>query len=93
MEKEDRGLERRYYSRREYQSKERPTLKIGKIEFEVIDISERGLSFINNNKINLEGWVNGTLTFADNRSIDIDGIIVRKQNSEIGLHLVGPISV
>lgn len=93
MEKEDKDLDRRSYSRREFKPGERPTLKIGKIEFEVIDISEGGLKFVNNKKINIEGWVSGTLTFLDNRSIDIDGIIVRKQDGEIGMHLVGPIDI
>ena len=93
MKKEKKDSERRLFLRREYKPNERPTLKIGKFDFEVIDISKRGLRFINKNKINLEGWISGTLTFLDNRSIEIDGIIVRKQNNEIGLHLVGPISV
>ena len=85
--------ERRSHIRKEYKPKEKPTLKIGKIEFEVIDISARGMKFINNKKINIEGWVSGTLTLLDNRSIEIDGIIVRKQDSEVGLHLVGPIDL
>ena len=86
-------MERRSYLRREFESKERPTLKIGKIEFEVIDISERGLKFINKQKINLEGWVSGTLTLTNSRSIAIDGIIIRKKNSEIGMHLIGSIDL
>lgn len=88
-----KDLERRSHIRKEYKSKERPLLKIGKIEFEVIDISERGLKFINNKKINIEGWVSGTLTLLDSRSVEIDGIIVRKQDHEIGMHLVGPIDI
>jgi hypothetical protein len=91
--KGQKDFERRNYLRREYKSKERPTLKIGKIEFEVIDISERGLKFINKKKINLKGWVSGTLTLSNSRSIEIDGIIIRKKNSEIGMHLIGSIDI
>ncbi|UCD33078.1 MAG: PilZ domain-containing protein [Desulfobacterales bacterium] len=86
-------LDRRKYSRREFKPKEKPTLKIGKIEFEIIDISERGLRFINKHQINLEGWVSGTLTFSNRHSIEIDGIIVRKKKNEIGMHLVEPIDI
>ena len=86
-------LERRIHSRKEYGPKERPRLKVGKIEFEVVDISERGIKFINNKKINMEGWISGTLIFLDNRSIEIDAIVVRKRDDEIGLHLVGPIDL
>ena len=85
--------ERRIHSRKEYKSKQRPRLKVGKMVFEVVDISERGLKFINNKKINIEGWVSGTLIFLDNRSVEIDGIVVRKRDGEIGVHLVGPIDL
>ncbi|MBW1754046.1 MAG: PilZ domain-containing protein [Deltaproteobacteria bacterium] len=91
--KGQKDLERRNYLRREYKSKERPTLKIGKIEFEVIDISERGLKFINKQKINLEGWVSGTLTLSNNRSIAIDGIIIRKKKYRINRYLKGIILI
>ena len=87
------NVERRIHSRKEYKAKERPRLKIGKMTFEVVDISERGLKFINNKKINVEGWVSGTLIFFDHRSIAIDGIVIRKRDNEIGVHLVGPIDL
>ena len=88
-----KDVERRSYTRKEYKLEERPRLKIGNIEFEVIDISEKGLKIINKKKINIEGWISGTLTFLDNRLIEIDGIVVRKQNGEIAVHLVGPIDL
>ena len=88
-----KDFERRSFIRKEYKSKEKPTLKIGKIEFEVVDISENGIRFINNKKINVEGWISGTLKLLDNRSIEIDGIVVRRRDAEIGMHLVGPIDI
>ncbi len=41
-------------------------------EFDVIDISERGVRFVNDNKIIQQGWVNGTILFADRVPIDPD---------------------
>ena len=88
-----KDVERRSYTRKEYKSKEKPKLKVGNIEFEVVDISANGLKLINKKKINIEGWISGTLTFFDNRLIAIDGIVVRKQEDEIAVHLVGPIDL
>ena len=69
----------------------RPVLKIDKVEFEVMDISDQGLKLLNDKKIKLEGWISGRLKYPDNRFVDIDGIVVRKRKHEIGLHLVEPI--
>ncbi|MBU0988444.1 MAG: PilZ domain-containing protein [Proteobacteria bacterium] len=93
MEKEYEDLEKRNYSRQKYSSQERPTLKIGIWEFIVKDISAKGLCLVDNKKINLTGWVSGTLVFSDNTSQEIDGIVVRKKDGEIGLHLVTSISL
>ncbi len=72
-------------------SGKRPVLKIDKVEFEILDISDQGLKLLNDKKIKLEGWISGRLKYPDNRSVDIDGIVVRKRKNEIGLHLVEPI--
>ncbi len=85
------GVEKRQYPRTVFDSKDRPKLKIGLQEFEVIDISEKGVRFVNDKKVGTKGWVNGTIVFSDSRSIDIDGIIVRGDSGNLGLHLISPI--
>jgi hypothetical protein len=87
------GLEKREHPRTVFESQDRPRLKIGLQEFEVIDISEKGVRFVNDKKVGSKGWVNGTIVFSDARSIDIDGIIVRQESGNLGLHLISPIEV
>ena len=43
------GLERRQHTRTRFDSPDRPRLKIGVQEFEVIDISAKGVRFVNDN--------------------------------------------
>ena len=91
MKKEYEGQEKRQHPRTVFESQDRPMLKIGLQEFEVIDISEKGVRFVNDKKVGSKGWVNGTIIFSDSRAIDIDGIIVRQESGNLGLHLISPI--
>ena len=91
MRQDYNGVEKRQHPRTIFAAEERPKLKIGVQEFDVIDISEKGVRFVNDKKVGSQGWVNGTIEFADARSIDIDGIIVRRESGNIGLHLISPI--
>jgi len=91
MGKNYAGIEKRAHSRKNYPLNHRPTIRIGLQEFDVIDISERGVRFINDKKIFQQGWVNGTIVFTDGVPIDVDGVIVRDENGDMGLHLVAPI--
>ncbi|WP_410288290.1 PilZ domain-containing protein [Desulfosarcina sp.] len=86
-----RGVEKRHHPRTIFGLRGRPRLKIGLQEFEVIDISEKGVQFVNDKVVGIKGWVNGTLVFSDSRSIDIDGIIVRQDGGNLGLHLISPL--
>ena len=86
-----KGLERRQHPRTRFDSPDRPRLKIGVQEFEVIDISAKGVRFVNDKKVSSKGWINGTIIFSDSKSIDIDGIIVRQESGNLGLHLISPI--
>ncbi len=72
-------------------SDHRPTIRIGIQEFDVIDISERGVRFVNDKKVTQKGWVNGCIVFPGKVSIDVDGVIVRDEDGDMGLHLVAPI--
>ena len=85
---EHNGVERRAYFRVNYPPTERPILQIGKNEFEVFDISERGLQFWNNQNIKLPEWVRGTITLHNNVPLNIEGRIVWKYESGIGVKLI-----
>lgn len=81
------GSERRNYFRITYSPAKRPVLRIGANEFEIADLSEGGIRFINEKKLEIEKPVRGTARFLHGASFDIEGDIVWEQNSEIGLLL------
>ena len=91
MTKDYRGMEKRQHPRTVFDSENRPKLKIGLQEFDVINISEKGICFVNDKKIDTRGWVNGTIVFSDARAVDVDGIIVRQESGSVGLHLIAPL--
>jgi hypothetical protein len=80
-------IERRKDSRTEYLNIERPRLKIGKHKFEVLDISQRGLKFLNDKEVNLSEYISGKLTFLCGESIDIEGSLIWEQDDDFGLYL------
>ena len=81
------------YTRKEYSPSERPLLKIGGFEFDVLNISEKGLGFILDKQIKLSGWVNAKLVIANQTAVDVEGIIVWRQKGESGPHLVTPLNL
>jgi len=91
MGKDYAGIEKREHTRRFFLAGQRPTIRIGPQEFDVIDISERGVRFVNDKKITQQGWVKGTTVFTDKVPIDVDGVIVRDEDGDMGLHLVAPL--
>ena len=80
-------IERRRDSRTEYLNTERPILKIGKHKFEVLDISQIGLKFLNDKEVNLSEYISGNLTFLCGESIDIEGSLIWGQDDDFGLYL------
>jgi len=89
-----KGEDKRYYDRVEYPPDQRPVLKVGEHEMEVINISVTGLYFLPNKETHLEidQWVDGEIVFADGKSIDITGQIAWENDNEAGLHLNGGIA-
>jgi hypothetical protein len=86
MEKSQyKGPERRCYNRIKYNPKERAKLQIDTYTFEVIDISENGLRFINDKKIALEQSIQGKLTFLNGESINIVGSVKWEKNKDFGI--------
>jgi hypothetical protein len=66
-------------------------LKVEGIEFEVVDISEMGLRFFNERKIEFRQRVRGTGKLLCGESIDVEGMIVRKQRVDIYMNVNIPI--
>ena len=86
------GPERRRYFRLEYPPDERPELIIGKKTFQVLDISERGVRFVNDEDARFAEWVKGTITFHDGVSIEVEGKIVWEHADEMGIQIsIAPI--
>lgn len=79
--------EKRRYYRVEYPPSLRPILKIRKHQFEVLDISEKGIKFLTGEKIKFGRWVSGRVTFYDGETLPIEGKIVREHENNIGLFL------
>ena len=80
--------EKRRYYRIEYPALLRPTLKIRKYEFEVVNISEKGVMFLGDKKIKFARWVNGEVTFYDGQCIGVEGKIVWKYEGNVGMFLI-----
>jgi len=87
------GIEKRAHNRMVFEPDHRPTIRIGPQEFKVIDISERGLRFVNDKAVAQRGWVNGTLAIPGKPVMDVDGVIVRREDGDMGLHLVAPLDL
>lgn len=79
--------EKRSYTRIVYHPGKRPRLNSSSKTFEVTDISEGGIRFLNAAGIELPETIKGTLTFLDDETIDIDGKIEWQQNHEVGISL------
>jgi len=85
---EDSFAERREFPRIRHRLNRRPRLVLEGDELEVLDISERGLRFENKADIRLQDWVRGTLVFSDGTTLDINGLVVRKQANTVSLQLI-----
>ena len=85
--KKSEPQEKRKYFRLEYPASIRPTLKIRKHEFEVVDISEKGVRFSADKKIKFGRWVTGIITFYDGQVVGIEGRIAWKRGESIGMFL------
>ena len=81
------GTERRKYPREVYLNIEGPRLKIGKHTFEVLDISQIGLKFLNDKEVLFSEYISGELTFLYGESIAIEGSVIWEQDDDFGLYL------
>lgn len=56
-----------------------------------MEVSEKGLRFLNDKEVKLAEWVRGTILFHDGELLDLEGRTVRKEGDEIALNLITPI--
>ena len=90
---------RRDHYRIAYDALQRPLLRIeapsleltGENEFQVLDISEQGLCFLNDQNVHFGNTVQGELEFADGETVPIEGHIVRETGAQLSLKLASPI--
>ena len=85
--KEIENQEKRRHFRIEYPASMRPVLKVRKYEFEVLDISEKGIKFLVSEKVKLGRWVNGEITFYNDKPMGIEGKIMWEHEKNIGMML------
>jgi len=81
------GPEKRSYYRVVYSPNRRPWLVINDCAFEVTDISQKGLRFLNHKDVVFGGTIEGKATFIDGDSIDIIGNIEWKKAEQTSLFL------
>jgi len=79
--------EKRSYIRIVYNPGKRPRLAACDAEFEVTDISEGGIRFLNSAPVALPEFIKGTITFLDAETIEIDGKVEWQQQNEVGISL------
>ena len=86
MEKdEDKGQERRSFNRIKYNFKNRPKLYTKSDIFDVVEITEKDLWLTSNNKTHLNKKIQGVLTFLNGESLDMEGIVIWKEDNYFGL--------
>jgi PilZ domain len=90
---DSRNTERRTATRNSTDTPPRPTLKVGRQEFDVVDVSRHGLRIAGGNQLPLSGWVKGVLHLVGRNPIPVDAIVIRRQDGEVGLRLIAPIPV
>jgi hypothetical protein len=89
---EDPGKQdKRAFIRLEYPPGKRPKFIVGNDEMEVINISERGLKFINDQQIPMGKFINGTIVLSKKTSINLKGTVVWSEGNAAGILISGVI--
>ncbi|MCF8067068.1 MAG: hypothetical protein K9L30_00630 [Desulfobacterales bacterium] len=79
--------DRRNYSRIIYQPGNRASLIMGSRIFEVMDITESGVRFINENPLPPETAISGSILFLNGEMVDIEGKVEWQEEGEVGMSL------
>ena len=72
---------------------DRPYLQIDDANYDVVNISQRGLRFANPQNTSFQRWIRGDLFFSDGNRLEIDGIVVRSHDHHVSLQLITTIPV
>ena len=81
------GTEKREYPRIKYLIIDKPKLKIGKRKYEVLDISQRGLRFLKDEKCLLPENISGKLTLLCGESFSVEGSLIWEQDDDFYVYL------
>jgi hypothetical protein len=84
-----RGMEKRKHPRTTYPTGLGPMFQTNGQAFKVKDISKGGLKFCHQEKVKIQGWVKGTMDLSDGNAIELEGIVVRAADKEMGLWFIG----
>ncbi len=84
-----KGIENRKYMRMTYPAAKRPIFQAKGQKLEIKDISRGGLKFSHQDEIIIKGWVKGTVELIDGNRIEVEGIVVRIGNKDMGLSFIG----
>jgi len=81
------GLDRREYFRILYAKMEKPVLAVGPHTFEILDLSNAGIRFINNQNVKLPEYITGELTFLSGETVHVAGILKWERSNMYGLYM------
>ena len=81
------GPERRNYTRVIYKPSQKAELNIVSATFDVLDINEAGIRFLNATGIKIPRFIRGVLTLLSGTHIEIDGKVEWEQDDEVGMSL------
>jgi hypothetical protein len=79
------GPEKRSHFRVVYEPNKRPLLIIGENVFEVMDISQTGVRFLNHKDVVLAGNIEGRITFNDGDPMEVSGNIEWKKAEQMSM--------
>ena len=85
---EKQGEERRKFFRVLYPASLRPMFLAFSKQYPVMDISERGIRFLDAPTGHVPEWLTGKLVLKGNRVLELEGEVVRKCEDEIGVFLL-----
>ncbi len=88
METNDfQGLDRREYFRILYSRMDKPVLTVNQHAFEILDLSNAGIRFINNKNVKLDNYITGELTFLSGETVRVEGTLKWERSNMYGLYM------
>ena len=85
---EERPEDRRRHFRLEYPPDQKPVLRVRKYKFKVINISQGGLSFINDQDARFGKWLNGEIIFPSGDVVERDARVIWNHRNVCGIEFL-----